>query len=232
MKAMLKKAAAVLSSAMVLVTAVGCADKDDHDHDHNLVGSPADGASVAEEDLPYGATMTSLKSSNVEGLSLDAEFDSRYFAQEGSDYPEIYLLADYLTAVQDSDADALEKLFYPSYLETVLKERGYASTKEYLDNYHERLVSEVNSSFKFEYLTVDACLNENESNDLTEFRDLDTKLDSCAGETVSDKVKSRKLVYLDAAFEDEQGNFSQLNSCLGNDLEIYIYNIDGKYYLF
>ena len=233
MKAMLKKAAAVVSAAVLCVAAVGCSNKDTESSksESNLVGGPSDGMSLDEEDMPYGATMTSLKSSTNDKLTLDADFDPRYFAQEGTDYPEIYLISNYLTALQNGDEDAMKEIFYAPYLERSVKERNYESVKDYLEKYLDVLMTKAHGQFEFTYFTVDTCLNENESEDLTSFSEIDAKLDLAAGEKLSEKVKSRKLVYLDVTLKDVENKYYQLNSYLGYDISVYVYNIDGKYYL-
>ena len=239
MKNMLIKAAALVSAAVLCMASAGCAEKDsDHEgaHTHfnegNMVGNPEDGENLAEEAMPYGATMTSLKCSSNEKLSMDVDFDARYFAEENGEYPEIYMAADYLKALQNCDSEALEKLFYKPFLQKLVEDRGCTTTQEYLDQYHDKLMDKTNGLVvEFTYMTVDTCLNENESNDLTEFDSADAKLDEAAGEKISDKVKSRKLIYMDVTFSDSEGNSHQLNNYLGYDLSVYIYNIDGTYYL-
>ena len=233
MKAMLKKAAAVVSAAVLCAAAVGCSNKDTESSksESNLVGGPSDGMSLDEDDMPYGATMTSLKSSTNDKLTLDVDFDPRYFAQEGTDYPEIYLISNYLPALQNGDEDAMKEVFYAPYLERSVKERNYESVKDYLEKYLDVLMTKAHGQFEFTYFTVDTCLNENESEDLTSFSEIDAKLDLAAGEKLSEKVKSRKLVYLDVTLKDVENKYYQLNSYLGYDISVYVYNIDGKYYL-
>lgn len=233
MKAIFKRTAAVVAAAAMMTVSVACSSgKNEESSSSNLVGNgPSDGLEVKEEDMPYGATMTSLKAANNDKVKMDIDFDPRYFVQEGTDYPEIYLLTEYLEAMQKRDSAAMEKIFYKPFLEYSVKTSNFESVQDYLDKYIDNLETRARSQIEFTYAVVDTCLNENEKNELTDFEFVDSKLDELAGEKLSDKVKSRKLVYMDVSFKDSQDNYYMLNDTLDYDISVYIYNIDGTYYL-
>lgn len=230
MKDMLRKAAAIVSAAVLCIAAVGCAEKEaESKESNNMVGSPSDDMSLEENDMPYGATMTSLSSDRDEKLTIDADFDPRFFAKDGNDVPEIYLISNYLTALQSSDEELMKKVFYTPYLEKTVKERNYSSLKEYLEKYTEVILNKSHGNFEFTYFAVSSCYDESE--DPESFTEIDARLDEAAGEKISDKVQSRKLVYLDVTLRDAEGKYYQLDSYLGYDVSLYVYNIDGEYYL-
>ena len=232
MRNFMKKAAAVVTAAVLCASAASCTRKEENSSEgHNMVGSASGDTSVSSDDLPYGAMMTSLSSEREEKLSLDVDFDARYFAKEGETYPEVYLAADYLMALQNKDEAKMKEIFYEPYLVQQILERNYQSVRDFLDKYYESLSEKLGGDFKFTYFTIDTCLNENEADELTNFSSVDARLDTAAEEKLSQKVTSRKVLYMDVTVEDKDGNSHQLNSLIGSDISVYVYQIDGKYYL-
>jgi len=233
MKAILKKTAAVVTAAAMMTVSAACSSKKEESSSlSNMVGNgPSDSLVMDEDNMPYGATMTSLKNSNNDKVKIDIDFDPRYFEQDGTDYPEIYLLTEYIEAMQNRDSEKLEKLFYKPYLDFSVQRSSFSDTADYLEKYVDNLENRAKSEIEFTYIVVDTCLNENESENLTDFEFVDQKINELSGEQLTDKVKSRKLVYMDIAFKDSQGNTYMINDTLGSDLSVYIYNIDGTYYL-
>lgn len=233
MKALLKKTAALLSASVLMTAMTACSSESGHDHEHHIVEDDlSDDVNVEEENLPYGATMTSLKKDHNDKVKIDIDFDPRYFTEDGEqDYPEIYLITDYIEAMQNKDGAAINEIFYKPYLDYLMSRTSYADSQAYIDSFMNKITSKTGDGIEFNYAVVDTCLNENESENLTEFEAIDSTLDEITGENISEKVQSRKLVYVDIFFSGSEGNYSQLNECLGNDLSVYIYNIDGRYYL-
>ena len=232
MKKFMRRAAAAFTAAVLCASAASCSRKAENSQpENNLVGGPSEGMEMDEDEMPYGATMTSLSSDRVEKLSIDADFDPRFFDKVGDEYPEVYLAADYLKALQDADEAKMKELFYTSYLERTVKERNYSSVQEYLEKYTDVIVNKAHGAFEFTYFTIDSCYNEADGEEMTAFSEVDAKLDQAAGEALSDKVLSRKLVYLDVTLKDQEGKYYQLTDYLGYDISVYIYNIDGTYYL-
>ncbi|MBQ1518388.1 MAG: hypothetical protein IIZ53_00875 [Ruminococcus sp.] len=232
----IRKTAALITAA-AMMTAAGCSStvkktEGSSSSASNIVGNgPSDSLVMDEDNMPYGATMTSLQTQHNDKVKVDIDFDPRYFVQDGTDYPEIYLLTEYVNAMQNRDSAAMEKLFYKPYLEYSVKEKNYESVQEYLDQYIGNLENKSRSQIEFTYAVVDTCLNENEDEILTNFNFVDSKIDELSGEKLSDKVKSRKLVYMDLSFKDGQDKTYMLNDTLGYDMSVYVYNIDGTYYL-
>ena len=231
MKRIMRRTAAALTAAVLCAAVVGCSRKNENSSERNMVGAASDGESVASEDLPYGAMMTSLSSEREEKLCIDVDFDARYFVKEGEEYPEVFLAAEYLKALQEKDEAKMKEIFYEPYLIQQVLERNYKSVQEFLDKYYESLSEKLGGDFKFTYFTIDTCLNENESDEVTHFSSVDARLDTAAEEKLSQKVTSRKVLYMDVTVEDKDGNSHQLNSLIGSDISVYVYQIDGKYYL-
>lgn len=235
MRSIIKKTAAVFAAAAMMTASAACSSEkkdDDHDHTHAMIEDDiSDDVQVNQEDLPYGATMTSLKAEHNDKVKIDIDFDSRYFVQEGDDYPEIILLTEYLDAMQKHDSDALSKIYYKPYLDDFIKTGKFADVSDYISKYMDNLEEKTGSQPEFTYAVVDTCLNENESETLTDFGNVDKQLDELTGEKISDKIKSRKLIYMDVSIKDSQDNSYMFNNTLGYDISVYIYNIDGTYYL-
>ncbi|MCQ2460122.1 MAG: hypothetical protein MJ081_07115 [Ruminococcus sp.] len=222
-------------SAGMLLSAVSCGQKKEEPKNNLVSSSPAEDISVNEENMPYGATVVRLRPSSDEDLKIDVEFDRRYFNSydegEKKKYPEIYLISDYIYAISNKDVDLMEKIFYKDYLLYNIKGNGYETTQDYLEQYRQSLKDAIGAEFDLDYIIVDTCVNENESDNVTGFSVIDDQLNEIAGEKISDRVTSRKAVYLDVFFTDENKNFRQLNNLIGYDISLYIYEIDGQYYL-
>ena len=234
MKTLLKKTVVMLTAAAVMTVSASCSSKDNKESNNsNMVGNgPSDSLVLDEENMPYGATMSSLKTSFDKNVKIDIDFDPRYFVKEGeNEYPEIYLLTEYIDAMQNKDGATIDKLFYKPYHDFAMSNTSYENTQEYIDTFMDNLMTRARSEIKFTYAVVDTCLNENESENLTDFEFVDSKIDELAGEKISEKVKSRKLVYMDISYKDDNGGYYQINDYLGHDISVYIYNIDGTYYL-
>lgn len=234
MKAIFRNAAIIAAAALMMTSAAACSDqKNESSSGNNMVGNvPSDSLVMDEENMPYGATMVSLKKKNNDKVKIDIDFDPRYFVQEGeSDYPEIYLLTEYIEAMQNKDGATIDKLFYKPYHDYSMSNTNYEDTQDYIEKFMDMLMTRARSNIEFTYSVVDTCLNENESENLTDFEFVDSKLDELTGEKITDKIKSRKLVYMDISYKDDSGNYYQINDSLGHDLSVYIYNIDGTYYL-
>ncbi len=227
-----RKVSALLLASAMFISAVSCSSKEDEHHDHQLVSSPDEGVNVNEEDLEYGATMVSLRPDTDENVKVEIEFDRRYFNMENeNDYPEIYLISNYIEAVNNKNGDIMQDIFYLPYLNYNCGKNGFSSIQEYTDSVYEGLKSSIGSDFVLDYVIVDTCLNENEDDSITNFSAIDNQLDMISGEKLSSKVTSRKAVYLDIMYTDESGSEKQLNNAIGYDISLYIYQIDGNYYL-
>lgn len=218
MKVFFKRSAALLSAVILMFACASCGSKK----------GASSGVTYDEDNLPYGATMESLKTKFDERAKVDIDFDPRYFVKEGEGYPEIYLLTDYIDAMKKKDSEAMDKLFYRADLDFKLGNDSYSKD---IGGLMTELTGSSDGVADFYYAVVDTCLNENEDETLTDFDYVDNKLDELTGEKVSKTVKSRKLVYLDIYYKDGSGSTDQVNQHLGHDLSVYIYNIDGTYYL-
>lgn len=223
MKATIKKCCAALLAGGFLLNAVGCGEKKNEYSD--VID---DMGSIAEEDLPYGATIVQLSSSVDENIKMTVEYDNRFLTKE-----EATKISDYIAALNDCDAELMEQTVYPDYLSYLIETSDTESVYDYLVKMHDNIRDTyIGGEYEFNYVLINSCLDETASSDETGFAQLESVLEGISDETVSDKVTSRKLVGVEIlyALNDDSGSYS-LTYRTGADSLLYIYNIDGQLYI-
>lgn len=184
---------------------------------------------MSEEDMPYGATITSLNSTYDPNVKIPTEFDNRFFAESDGKFPEIYLVSDYIYALNNSDGELMSETVYKPYLDYQIKEAGVESADEYVKASHDTLAQSLGGEFEINYIYIDSC-DENADSDFTR---MDEILDSIGDEKISEKVNSRKKItiggYTTYQMADGSGEFSLAEH--SDPILLYIYQIDGEYYL-
>lgn len=225
----LKKAFAAIVAAGCLLGVVGCGDKDKHAD----IIIDDDYGNIAEEDLPYGSTITQLKSSNNENVKLSIEYDNRFLTEE-----EAIKVSDYMAALNSVDGELMENTVYPDYLQYLMEANNYTSSTDYLKSMHDSIKDTYlnGSDFDFNFVLINAFYDENDSDDDTGFLVLDTLLDSYASsldkDAVTPKITSRKMVKIDTMYTlaDDDGSYL-LSNRTDSEQGMYIYTIDGQIYI-
>ncbi len=240
MNKFIRRLSAAFLAVSMLSAAVSCSGKNNDKSSSSesssggakvVDGSIPDDASVAMEDLPYGATMVALKSKNDEKIKVDIEFDKRYFyTPDETVYPESYIISDYVYALQTADAELLESVFYKPYLEYSCKAGGYADTQAYIDENHSSLEEKLGENFILDYIMVDECYVAEPDEENSDFTRIDDTLKECAGEDILNKVSRRMLVYLEIIFKNEESASKMFSNTMGYKLPLYVYEIDGQFY--
>ena len=222
MKKLIKNVCAALLAAGLMLNAAGCGEKNEYS---DVIDGMGD---IAEEDLPYGATITQLKTDMNENVRISIEYDGRFMTEE-----EAIKISDYIAALNSCDAELMEQTVYPGYLSFLCRNSGVENTAEYLSIMHDNLRdSYIGGEFDFNYILTNSCLDESASDDETGFDQLDSILDGIGEGKLSEKVTSRKLIGLDImyALDEKEGSYS-LSYRTGSDQMVYVYNIDGQLYI-
>lgn len=232
----MKRFTCILLGAVLAVSSAaftGCNDKKDSEHEHAMVSDDlGDDVSVAEEDLPYGATMVQLTPELNDKVKMNVEYDRRFLCED-----EAVLLANYFTALNDKDAELFKSLYYMNNADYLSKKQGAEDSLDLITKLDEQLEKDViGSEFKFNYVLTDECVSPADENldSSYNFDNADFYLSSYAEsegvEDIKSKITSRKGIKLDVMYDTDSGNYSLTNK-LGSDTIIYIYQIDGQYYI-
>ncbi|MBR2283944.1 MAG: hypothetical protein IJ874_05930 [Ruminococcus sp.] len=237
MKEYLKRAAAVMVCAALLSSISACGSKSGSSSgsssgEGNLAGDgPADDLSITQDEMPYGAMIMQLRPSENDDVKIYVEFDYRYLSEEDGK-----LLSDYVYALNNCDAELMEKVFYPPYLEYSYSSAGYSSTEDYLKGFRKNLEESLGEGFDYNAITVDDCYTEDDDINVTKFDEIDELLDSIGGGKVSDRINegSRRFIYIDIMYglpDDDFKSSYSLRNHVGQYLTLYLYDIDGVTYV-
>lgn len=222
MKSLLKKSLAFLTGSMFLLCAYGCDEKKEYSDEADKIGS------MAQEDLPYGATITQLKPSYDENVKIAMEYDNRFLTVE-----EAMKLSDYVAALNNSDGELLSNTFYKPLLDKICDNSQYDTVDEYIAATHDNIRdSYIGYDFSFDYILVSNCLTEKDDDSETGFSSIDSTLASL-DESIVDKITDRKMVTFDIEYRitNEEGGSYMLSSATNTDSTLYIYTIDGEIYI-
>lgn len=149
MKNIFKRAAVFAAALGMALTSFSCAGKNssaDESGHGNLVGnSPPDGAHISEDEMPYGSTLSQLKTD----VPIPIEYDNRFMTEE-----EGRKISEYFAAVGTKDADMLADASYDSYLELNFESMNVSSLQEYVEGYYESIKSYTGEDYEFSFITV------------------------------------------------------------------------------
>lgn len=225
----LKKLTAVMLGAVMLASVAGCGEKEDKSGNNktNLAAGDTigDDQTLKENNMPYGATVSKILPRENNNCRVAGEYDTRFLSEE-----EIILLGDYAYALSTGDAEVFESVVHPDYVKNIIQEGGYADTADYLNKMYESIRDTyIGEEFEFDYVLTTNCLV-NEDND---FSSADIVIAEALGDGFIDTVTTRKLVTLDLLYtlKESGGSYSLYNRQLAY-MNLYIYEADGKLYIF
>lgn len=242
MKSIIKKAAALFLAGAMLTGFSACADKEsasEHNGEHgdegNLAGDAPSG-DFNQDELPYGATMTQLLTSINDDISVSVEYDSRFLSEE-----EGKLVSNYLYAMTTGDAELMEQVFYPPLLDYSSKTAGYSSSKEYIEAANKNLIDSITThvqeevkQFDIDYIMITDCYVSGDPAIEEDLSGMDKMIAEGIGQEHIDKTDkaTRKEIYVDFTYTVNGGADSyDYNYGVGHTIHLFIYNIDGKYYI-
>lgn len=229
MNNLIKKTFSAIVAAGCLLSVVGCGEKEKH---ADMI-TDDDYGDIAEEDLPYGSTITQLKSSNNENVKLSIEYDHRFLSEE-----EAIKVSDYMAALNSVDGELMDNTVYPDYLQYLKEANDFTSSTDYLQAMHDNIRDNYlnGSEFDFNFVLINNFYDENDSDEETGFSTLDILLDSYADslgkDAVTPKITSRKMVKIDTMYTlaDDEGSY-MLSNRTESEQGMYIYTIDGQIYI-
>ncbi len=228
----MKKLFIAAMAAVMMCAAAGCESHDDHSHANMVGDAGGENGNLAQEDMPYGATIYELHPEYDDRLKYTVEFDKRYFGGDGEteDLREIYLVHDYIVAVNENDHEKIKNLYYPGFLEHLCVSGGYTSADEYLDGMNTSLKNTLGEDFVIDYINISDCLTEGEeANNFFNFAAAEiATFDS----SLFDKITSQKVVEIGGYTCYKAGGKSYVLEKHTEPFNLRIYQVDGEYYLF
>ncbi len=197
------------SIALVLVAVMGAAA---------FTGCMEDNNNVAEEDLPYGATMKEMKTT----FALPMCYDRRFVNDE-----QAAVIADYFAAVQNCDTELYLQSTFDFYVEYQVNEvyqDSYSSTEEFLAGLRQSMVQPTAEDFRFNMITVSEWTEERVASRLDEMLEM---LDALSGqEGFRESVDGCWALKLEWVLTYNGG----ADSMIAEDQKLYLFEIDGSYY--
>ncbi len=220
MKNFIRKICAAALAGCLMLNVVGC--KDDKTSsvtdEADLLGD------VAEEDLPYGATVSQLKTETGK-VQTSIEYDNRFMTEE-----EAILISNYVTALNNKDAELMSSTVYDGYLDYFAQQAGATDLTDYLTTVRNNLETNfIGSPFNFNYILVNDCNDPSDEDNADRFASMDATLLSMYGNL---NVTDKKLISIEILYTlvEEGGSYS-LSNRQASDSMLFIYTIDGKPYI-
>ncbi len=203
-----------------------------HDEEkHQMINTAMDkDANLTQDEMPYGATIYQLLPENDENIKYTMEFDKRYFGGEDNDLREVYILHDYIQALNENDHEKIKSLYYPGYLEYMCNIGGYLSVEQYLESMNGSLTKELGEGFEIDYINISDCLTEKDEKGVSYFIQAESVLYTIDG-SLEEKITSKKAVEIGGytSYSTPEGNYVFVNHA--EPLTLLVYEIDGKIYL-
>lgn len=183
-----------------------------------LTGCMEDEGYIAEEDLPYGATMKEMRTS----FSVPMSYDRRFINEE-----QAAVIADYHAGIQNQDTELYIQSTFDFYIDYQLNEMFadlYKSREEYVDGLHLSMSQQSGEDFKFNMITVSGMTEERVASRLDEM--LNMLQDLSGDENFKDSVDSCYAITLEWSVAYNDGA-QYLNA---KDQKLFLIEIDGRYY--
>ncbi|MDE6102351.1 MAG: hypothetical protein K2F73_05185, partial [Ruminococcus sp.] len=170
---------------------------------------------IAENDLPFGATMIDLISDRG-GVPVSISYEKRFMTED-----EAKKISDYISAMNNCDAELMKNTCYPPYLDYIVNQYEDTDIQGYLDSIHSDIVSSyTDGEFDFNYIIVNSLMDEDDDDDSTSFSILDRTIFEQSPDA---QITSRKMVGIDVLYslENNGGSYS-LTARTGSDMILYI----------
>lgn len=221
MNSFIKKICAGALVGCFMINAAGCKKE----QESSSVTDAADTiGSMAEEDMPFGATITQIKPDSGK-VKIDIEYDYRFMSEE-----EAIKISNYVAALNSVDAELMNNAVYPGYLDKYVEQTGSADLKGYLELCVDNIKTNyIGSDFEFDYILINDCVDETNQVYADRFQSMDANLASRYGDL---NITDKKLVSIDIMYSipDDDGSYS-LSRRQGSDSLLFIYTIDGAPYI-
>lgn len=226
----MKKFTAILTAAAMITATfalTGCNDKEKKGA--TLISDDFEGDYSNAIDQ-YGAMTQQIKADSNENVPIDIEFDNRFLNEE-----EAILISKYFECLNSNDAELFESLYYDGYLAYNSSLSGMTPA-DTLTQFYQSISSKIGTTdYKFDYIVINGVYTPEDgvSGDHYNFESVKNVWDSFADSTdasLKDAINSRKVLAVEALYKTETGDYS-LSERYGCDSYLYVYQINGKYYL-
>lgn len=203
----------------------------DEEEKHQMINTE-DLEDVSQDEMPYGSTIYQLRPENDSNIKYTVEFDKRYFGGDGEeeDLREIYILHDYIKALNENDHEKIKSLYYPGYLEYMCNIGGYLSVEQYLNSVNAALTEALGEGFEIDYINISNCLTEKDEDAASYFIQAESVLYTIDG-SLEDKITSKKVTEIGGytCYSTPENSYIFVNHT--DALTLLVYEIDGKIYL-
>ena len=179
---------------------------------------------ITEDEMPYGATITQLKASEDNGIKIGIDYDNRFISED-----EARLVSNYVAALNSKDAELMEQVYYPPYFESIVNASGEADGTAYLQSRFAAIEERTGGTTDMEYVTIESVEDDKEMAE--EYSNLEIGLKEIAGEDITSKIRSKKVVGIDIIYSLNGENSISLANTLGQYSYLFIYDIDGQLYI-
>ena len=180
-----------------------------------LTGCGGNGVTIAEEDMPYGATMREAKTT----YALPVTYDRRFLNEE-----QLTAVTDYLSAIITKDAALYETYtlgFYNDYQLDMYSE-DYENTQDLVDGIYDGIVGSLGENVSFNMITIEEFTDERVASGL------DTILEIL--ETIDEENEFVSTVDNCWALEMQWIVNYDGGSAILESQKLFLLEIDGKYY--
>ncbi|MBE6849155.1 MAG: hypothetical protein E7502_04515 [Ruminococcus sp.] len=182
-----------------------------------LTGCMSNGPSVAEEDLPYGATMRESKTT----FALPVSYDRRFLNDA-----QITAITDYLSSIQNCDGEAYANNtidFYADYQLNEVYQDTYETFDEMLADMHTSIANSTADDFQFNMITVTGFSQERVSSGMNTMIEL---LADISGNADFEQT----LTNCWTVRMDWMIRYNGSSTAIVEDRLIYLFEIEGEYY--
>lgn len=183
-----------------------------------LTGCGNEGVNIAEEDLPYGATMREAKTT----YALPVSYDRRFINDA-----QLTVLTDYLSAIQTCDGAAYAENtldFYVDYQVGTVYKDSISSADELMTVLHDGIAEMTAADFEFVMVTVDDFTQERVTTGLGTM--LEVLSDISGDAAFMDSVDNCWAVEMEWLLRYDGGGSSVLIS----EQLVYMFEVDGEYF--
>lgn len=205
---MLCRAAAVCLTAVLSISLSACGEG---------AKKEESGEDIPMEDLEYGATMR-----DSDDFSIPLEYDKRYLEE-----PELQVLTDYFTAVQNEDTEGCTSTVLDFYLQYLLDNAfgGLFDADAYVTQQHRDFAEHLGGAdFTFSYLQVTDCKRQDEAGTGVDY--LTDMFDTLEGEGYSKThLEDCKTLTVQLTLTDGENSFTT------ESMPLYVVKIDDAYYV-
>lgn len=242
MKDLIRRSAAFIAALSMTAVLASCSSGNNTSQDNtesNMVGSPSPGQAVEEENMSYGATLTTLVPNDENGLHIAIEYDKRFFTEE-----EAKMVSDFIYAIGSGESSSAEEGFYPAVMGYYCEMTGQEDAKAYFKGLHDNYTSILGDGFEFDKVYIENCFTDTDTGTesgqaFVDVNDMINELEEDENFTEEHVDKeSMRYMYVEATYKlpgsDEENSLRKTLFSVDSEaqyLPMLMYTIDGKAYL-